>query len=267
MQRNIIEQKMLEFNNRDNWHESDAIEYQELTTKMNNFKKFDRLSQHPLRKIKVNENQVVVTKDMLATPEPSTSEGFDNARRFRFTISTSDVDTSNDVVNQNGWVLDTFKRNPVVLWNHDATKLPVGKCVDIGVENGKLKATVEFATADANPFAEHVYKLVSRGFLNATSVSFSAIEMNETTDPDRGADTYEGGIDFIKQELFEFSIVNLPANTFCLIEPNQRSLDVSGVIKPISTNSTNNIDNDINNHQRDLRKLMLELHSRYNRGI
>lgn len=143
-------------------------------------------------------------------------------RSLRFCCSSGSVDRERDIINQNGWVLDNFKRNSVVLWAHDARSLPIGTVRDIGLEDGNLKATVDFVPADvpiAGEFADAVYRLCKLGFLKAVSVGFQPLEWDFTTDKDRGADDWFPGIDFQKQELMELSIVTVPANPDALLEP------------------------------------------------
>jgi HK97 family phage prohead protease len=144
-------------------------------------------------------------------------------RQYKFVISTSDIDTSFDVVDQGGWELAMYLANPTVLWSHNSEQLPIGRCVSIGVEDGKLKATVEFATTECNPLAEQVYQSVKGGFISATSVGFMPVEWEETTDSERGGGTYSAGFDYKKNILREFSLCNVPANQYALIEPGQRA--------------------------------------------
>jgi HK97 family phage prohead protease len=137
-------------------------------------------------------------------------------RRFKFVISTPQKDRSKDIVLQEGWVLEHYKRNPVVLWQHNSDILPIGKAVSIGIEGGVLKATVEFVTGDINPQAEQVYQLIQRGFLTATSVGFIPLE----DEPDN-----DGGLIYHSLDLCEFSIVNAPDNPWALLEPGQRDVE------------------------------------------
>ena len=55
-------------------------------------------------------------------------------------------------------------------------------------------------------------ELVEADFLKATSVGFAPIKFKFTSNPDR-----QFGIDFIEQELLEFSIVPVPANPDAVI--------------------------------------------------
>jgi HK97 family phage prohead protease len=156
-------------------------------------------------------------KQMIAPAELVGAED----RALRFTISTGVVDREQDRVALAGWDLANFKRNPVVLWGHDASRLPIGRAFDIRIEDAALKASVEFIPSDtpeAGPFAEAVYRLARGGFIAATSVGFRPIKWEYTRDQGRGADDWFPGIDFEQQELVEFSVVTVPANPEALIE-------------------------------------------------
>ena len=158
-----------------------------------------------------------VRKQMLA---PAEQLGGD-LRALRFTISTGIVDREQDRIAITGWDLANFARNPVVLWGHDAARLPIGRAIEIGVEGGALKATVDFIPADlpeAGPFADAVYRLACQGYLRATSVGFRPLKWDFTDDPARGADDWFPGVDFEEQELVELSIVTVPANPEALID-------------------------------------------------
>jgi HK97 family phage prohead protease len=144
-------------------------------------------------------------------------------RRVRFTISNASVDRDNDTVSVEGWELGPFLTNPVVLWGHNSYDLPVGKCVEIGVENSALKAIVEFVPADVpciGDRAEAILRMCRTGFLNATSVGFRPLDFEIAND--RGDDDWFPPVNFLRQELMEFSIVSIPANPEALIDPGER---------------------------------------------
>jgi HK97 family phage prohead protease len=124
-----------------------------------------------------------------------------NANAVDFTISDSDSDRVKDTINVHGWDTVNFLKNPVVLWGHESWDLPIGKASNLRVEGQSLMATAEFAVNEY-PLADTVLKLLKGQYLNAVSVGFKPIEW-----------TYnDHGIDFIKQELLEFSVVSIPAN-------------------------------------------------------
>jgi HK97 family phage prohead protease len=158
-----------------------------------------------------------VRKQMIS---PAVQVGGD-VRALRFTISTEAVDRERDQIAIAGWDLANFRRNAVVLWGHDATRLPIGRAFDVRVEERALKASVEFIPEDmpeGGAFAESVYRLARGGFLAATSVGFRPIKWDYTSDKDRGADDFFPGINFEEQELVELSIVTVPANPEALMD-------------------------------------------------
>jgi HK97 family phage prohead protease len=142
-------------------------------------------------------------------------------RALRFTISTGTVDREQDRIALAGWDLANFRRNPVVLWGHDADRLPIGRAFDLKIEDAALKASIEFIpseTPEGGQFAESVYRLARQGFIAATSVGFRPLKWEYTRDQSRGADDWFPGIDFDEQELVELSVVTVPANPEALIE-------------------------------------------------
>jgi HK97 family phage prohead protease len=163
-------------------------------------------------------------KQMIAPADPGIAGN--DKRVLRWTISTGCIDRERDCISVNGWDLGNYKQNPVVLWGHDGSSLPIGRAFDIGVEGDALKASVEFIPADTperGQFAEAVYRLAKDGFLAATSVGFRPTKWAFTDDPERGADDWFPGIDFEQQELVEFSVVTVPANPEALIDPMEAS--------------------------------------------
>lgn len=145
-------------------------------------------------------------------------------RSVRFTISTDSIDRHGDTVSVDGWKLENYRKNPVVLWGHDYSMLPVGKARDLRVEDGKLKATVVFTAQGVSRFNDTVFELIKGGFLNATSVGFSPKKWSWSEDDDRRL-----GIDFEEQELLEFSVVSVPANPEALIEARSAGADLAPV--------------------------------------
>ena len=158
----------------------------------------------------------MVRKQFITKIEETNEEN----RTITFVLSTENVDRDGDVIRADGWILDNFLKNPVVLFAHKYDELPVAKALRVWVENGQLKATAKFATEKENPLAENVYQLYKNGYMNAVSVGFIPIEYEEK----------EKGYEYVKQELLEFSCVPVPANPEALI-----SLAVKGMKKEKET--------------------------------
>lgn len=148
----------------------------------------------------------------------------EDSRALEFIISTAAVDRMGDTIAVDGWKLANFRKNPVVLWAHDASMLPVAKASNIRVEDGKLMARAEFMPREISGFADAVYRALKGGFLSATSVGFAPIKYAFSEDSGR-----RFGIDFIEQELLEFSVVPVPANQEALIQARAAGVDVTPI--------------------------------------
>lgn len=125
----------------------------------------------------------------------------------RFVISDETQDRHGDVIVTNGWRFENFKSNPVVLWAHNSRDLPIGTA-SIIAESTRTLADIDFATADVNPFADSVFRLVEAKILRATSVGFKPLAPPE---PRFDGDGNWIGFKFIAQELLELSVVAVPA--------------------------------------------------------
>ena len=145
----------------------------------------------------------------------------EGSRTLLFTISTSSVDRMGDTIDQKGWKLDNYRKNPVVLFGHDASSLPVAKSNKIWTEDNKLKSEAEWTPKELVRFNDIVFEMCKGGFLSATSVGFAPSRYSFSVDPARNY-----GIDFLEQELLEYSVVPIPANAEALIEGKDAGLDI-----------------------------------------
>ena len=120
---------------------------------------------------------------------------------FIAVASTNSVDRHGEVVDNNGWDLKAFKKNPVILWAHDHSEPAIGVSKKTWVEGvgKKAKLMIQPLLHDVTDKAKAIKTLVEMGVINSLSVGFKPIES-----PD--------GITFTKNELLEVSMVNVPAN-------------------------------------------------------
>lgn len=151
----------------------------------------------------------------------------DGENAILFSVSSEDVDRDNDTISMKGWNLKNYKKNPVVLWAHSYSMLPVGRSKKIYAEDGKLKSLAEFTPQDLNPFGYMVYQLLAKKFLNATSVGFRATDYEYVVEEDGKGNVVRRGIDFKKQELLEYSVVPVPANPTALVEARRMGIDTT----------------------------------------
>ena len=105
--------------------------------------------------------EIVKTKEKSARPVVS------------FVASTANPDRYGDVINQAGWSLAKYRKNPVILLNHNANQLPIGRG-EVDVIDGQLMVDIEFDMDD--PIAAEVARKTKEGFMGAVSVGFNAIE-------------------------------------------------------------------------------------------
>lgn len=115
-------------------------------------------------------------------------------------------------LNLKGGDFSNYKKNPVVLWNHDdgsplmggtgSAGLPVGRTLRIGLnEDEKIEAEFEFLKGD--PFAARVENAWNQGFLQAASIRWLPLETRELEN---------GDILSEKWDMLEWSIVTIPAD-------------------------------------------------------
>jgi len=114
--------------------------------------------------------------------------------------STAVEDRQGEIVEVEGWDIKDFKANPVILWGHDHSQLPIGKATKTWVEGtGKqAKLMTKIAFQEVTELGRAVKQLVNDGILKTLSVGFQPIDGE--------------GNRFTKQKLLEISVVNVPAN-------------------------------------------------------
>ena len=110
------------------------------------------------------------------------SKSSGSSKEFLFTISTAAVDRMSDTIAVNGWRLDDYRKNPVVLWSHNAALFPVGKATQVWTQGGKLKASMRFGPGHE---AAQVREQFEAGILRATSVGFRPLKWSFSDDARR----------------------------------------------------------------------------------
>jgi len=124
-----------------------------------------------------------------------------------WTLSDYTLDRDMERIDPNGWNLKEYKANPIVLWSHDVFTPAIGKMTSIKVKDGKLIGHVKFSSREVDPFAAMIEGKVLEGILSGGSVGFKSNKIEIVDDKkDRT------GLIHREQTLYEFSIVNMPAN-------------------------------------------------------
>ena len=128
-----------------------------------------------------------------------------------FVASTGAVDRHGDTVAPEGWRLDAYRENPVVLWAHDYRRPAIGRAQSVWRDGGALLARLEFAPTELGREVEGLYR---HGYQQGVSVGFRPLRFEERRDARTGAFL---GIRFLEQELLEISAVPVPANRSALV--------------------------------------------------
>ena len=83
--------------------------------------------------------------------------------------STEVMDRDREVIKTEGWELENFRKNPVILLSHDYRQPPIGKALWIKKDKNGLKFKAQFARTQV---AEEIFSLYRDGFMKAFSVGF-----------------------------------------------------------------------------------------------
>lgn len=144
-----------------------------------------------------------------------------SANRRSVTIAANNRARATPDLDLGGLQFDNYRRNPVVMWAHDAVGrspsggLPIGRTLSINrAPDGGIVAEFEFL--DNDPFAQRIRNAWDKGFLQAASISWLPLESRPAAN---------GGLRDIRSELLEWSIVSIPADPDALRESHRRMLN------------------------------------------
>lgn len=147
-------------------------------------------------------------------------DNVDETRTIDFTISNEIKDRHGTRLMADRWDLSNYKKNPIVGYQHNVygdalCSAPnpddiIGKST-VKIEGNDLVASLTFEPPELNPLAEKIFQKVKFGTLRMASVGFIGVnkhfgEGNEAKDGKNPTEYFQ------KQELLEWSIVNIPSN-------------------------------------------------------
>lgn len=165
-------------------------------------------------------------------------------REAEFVISTEAVDSYNTVFKADGWSLERYAKNPVVLYAHrsysDDPDAVIGTSeVYVDQTTKQLIGKVRFEPEDVNEKADKIFKKVQAGTLRMASVGAIPLEWR-MGDKSKGED--EKVLYFTRCELFEWSIVPVGSNPDALKRSVQFIDEIrSQVAQTIEVNNTENV--------------------------
>lgn len=135
-------------------------------------------------------------------------------------MSTADVDSDGEVIDQASWNLTRFLANPIALYQHDLWCEPIGFYRDVRVEEGRLRGELVLYDDATSPEAGIVWSRYQQGGPIALSVGFFC---PRAVDEEREGRSVRVLYDC---ELEECSVVSIPANPNAVAEARAKAADL-----------------------------------------
>lgn len=122
---------------------------------------------------------------------------------FEVIATTESVDRHGEVIMMNGWKLDNYLKNPIILFWHDYWELEsvVWKATSVEIVDNKMIVKWVFASEEANPKAQMLRRLYDEWIIRTVSVGLKVL-----------ARSVEDSDIITNAELLELSFVPVPAN-------------------------------------------------------
>jgi HK97 family phage prohead protease len=133
------------------------------------------------------------------------------------TISTADRDRQGTHVHPEGARVDHFLRNPVLMYGHDYTSIPIGTVTELEVVPG-AGMRMRWRWLEGDEFADRVRNAWDQGIVRAASIGFQPL----VAKPNR-----TGELDYLEWELLEVSLVPVPANPYAVRQLQALGLPVT----------------------------------------
>jgi hypothetical protein len=166
----------------------------------------------------MSEHQLAYARATLAGP--ATKDG-----PITFVASTERLNRYGFRLRHEGWRLQNFQANPVMLWMHQDLMPAIGRA-ETSLENRRLTAAATFDVAD--PLGRELDRKYRSGFLSAVSVGWDFVDRNGAP----LAEWWRMSADQIEKEAFydlaEISAVNLPGDPGALSQRQQQALALLG---------------------------------------
>ena len=165
-------------------------------------------------------------RDVLASYGMPLAEGgwikaVDEEKRIlTMTGSTEDQDRDGDIIEVRGWQLKRYKINPVFLWAHNYSSVPIGRSQKVRKMNQPTKHLlfdIKFPDGGVFDFADLIFNLYTQKFINASSVGFIPYKWEDLEQDSEGdGPRFWMPRKFKKQELLELSGCPVPSNPYAI---------------------------------------------------
>lgn len=147
------------------------------------------------------QSNVMEHKEFFATCELKALNDTEEGVFEGYASTFGNIDSTNDIIAQGAFTKSLMEREPKVLWQHDMRK-PVGKVLEAREDAKGLYVKVKLATKTS--LGADAYEYMKAGVIDRLSIGFRTKFAEYDSEND---------IRTIKEvELFEFSLVTIPAN-------------------------------------------------------
>ncbi|MHA1833201.1 MAG: HK97 family phage prohead protease [Candidatus Baldrarchaeia archaeon] len=154
---------------------------------------------------------------------PIEKAGSSGERRIiRGYASVGDVlDRQNEIITLGALVKarEDLLENNTIFYEHKHSELPIGKTIAVDLDEKGLLITVEISKA---PFVDSIWTLIQEGILNSFSIGGRVLESEEKRD--KSGNLFN---EITTIELFETSVVGLPANPAAKFELISKSFNMA----------------------------------------
>lgn len=151
--------------------------------------------------------------------------GEPGGRVVPFTISTERRASDGHVIRSTAWQLDRYRKNPIVLWQHDRWAPRIADSV-VEVVDNRLRALAVFMPRELSQLSWELGEIAAaRG--HAASVGFSILRAQPA--PDDVLESIPWALDIDACRLNEWSLVNLGADEDALTEARAAGLSTEAL--------------------------------------
>lgn len=126
-------------------------------------------------------------------------------RQIEVIASDATRDRMGDVLVPSGCDITNYRKNPVVLAQHDANQPIARATVSVGVD--RVTALIDFPPAGTSAMSDTYLRLMKAGVISAVSVGFLPVEW----------EPMGVGLKYTRWELLEISCVSVPANPAAIV--------------------------------------------------
>jgi len=162
-------------------------------------------------------------KEVYVQDFTSEIKGVNLEKRTLTIIGTDETrDRDGDIIRVNGWILENYLKNPVFLWAHNYSSVPLGATSQLIRRRNPNRLEfkdIRFPTEGLNPFADMILNLYQQGIINASSVGFLPYkwqDLEKSENEKEEPPMWKYGREFVKQELLELSGCPVPSNPSAL---------------------------------------------------